>query len=481
MHTYARSFILLLVFLLLGSNAITHAQPAQQTGTRSLLFIPFMSSSAPPNPFGFDLRIDSSTEALAYGAATRPKWARAGDVDWSQIEPVPGEYHWEVLAGFESNVRRLRAAGIEPIGIIQRSPSWAQSVPGRLCSPPSRDHIADFARFSQALAARYAQGELAVNYWEVWNEPDVEPKAVTDQIGVGCWADDSKPDAGGGYYGEVLKQVYTAIKQGNPRATILAGSMLYGVSVEANPTTLLSQRFLRGMLDAGIANSFDGLSFHAYGEYAASSLLLIKVMRIRAQLAAYGLQQKPLYATEIAAMCAGDAPEQCSSSYADWLGRQANFAARIYAEAIALNLDGAFWFSLSSSNPGFRFSHLIDESDGALAPRPAYYAFRNSARLLAGANYIGPPLVELAPDQLEDVQVLPFRKVNSTMYVMWVPRLDFPKTTYILSVPPGARAICTQKLSSDKPYQFDCSDSNKDGIINLAVISVPQYIEVFDS
>ena len=88
-------------------------------------------------------------------SAAKAKWARAGDVRWSDIEPVRGGgYHWEGLAGVDANIQRLRAAQIEPTLIIQRSPRWAQRVPGRLCSPPKPEYIADFARFTQALAAR---------------------------------------------------------------------------------------------------------------------------------------------------------------------------------------------------------------------------------------------------------------------------------------------------------------------------------------
>lgn len=462
----------LLILLLLSSTIPVHAQP--KASDRSLLFMPLISMTPPPNPFGFDLRIYSSADALSYGAATRPKWARAGDADWSLVEPTPGVYNWDALAEFESNVRRLRAAGIEPIGIIQRTPAWAQSVAGRACSPPSRDHIADLARFTQALAAHYSRGDLAVNYWEFWNEPDFAPNRVADHLGVGCWGDESTSDNGGKYYGEILNQVYPAIKSGNARANLFAGAF-----ASFGPGDPRTERFARGML-AVAPTSFDALSFHAYGEWSKGDLLLTKTLFFRKLLREYGIQDTPLVATEIAATCESDATDSCKPNYDEWLSRQANFAARIYAEALALNLVGAFWYTLDSENPGFAYSHLLDRVNGQTVPRPAYYAFRNSARLLAGGSYIGSPLVELAPDQFEDVQVLPFRKFNSTMYVMWVPRLDFPKTTYILYVQPGARAICTQRLSLDKPYQFDCSDTNKDGIINLAVISVPQYVEVFD-
>ena len=74
---------------------------------------------------------------------------------------------------------------------------------------------------------------------------------------------------------------------------------------------------------------------------------------------------------------------------------------------------------------------------------------------------------------------LPFRKASSTLYVLWVPRIDFPEP-YNLAVPAGARATCTDHLDQNPPAIYDCSDSNRDGMIPRAVNGLPQYVEVFD-
>jgi hypothetical protein len=179
-----------------------------------------------------------------------------------------------------------------------------------------------------------------------------------------------------------------------------------------------------------------------------------------------------MVATEIAATC--PAPSQCPP---DFLRRQANYAARIYAQAMALNLLGAFWYPISFRGEGFLQSHLVDETDDGLAPRPSFYAFRNSARLLMGARYSGPPPVEPPPDQIGSVQVLTFEKGRNRLHVLWVPRADFP-VLYNLQVPPGATAICTDQLNLTKPATYYCSDDNRDGFIPRAVNELPQYVEV---
>lgn len=461
--------ILLLLLLLIISPA--QSAPRSSAGATSAglrLFVPLIARPIAASPFGFDLRANVGNAVLPYVQAAQPRWVRAGDVLWSQIEPVRGAgYQWGAMAQVEANIRRLREMGIEPTLVVQQSPGWAQRTPGRLCSPPRPAYVADFARFMGALVARYRSGSLAVNYWEVWNEPDVFPSQVRDSDGFGCWADPALPAYGGAYYGEVVKAVAPAVRRANPSANLLAGALIYSW-----PDDTVSQAFLRGMLDAGAGGSFDALSFHAYGEWGAGDQLIAKTARIRDVLAAYGLAGKPLFATEIAATCTSNT--SCPSNF---LLDQANYAARIYAEAIALDLQGALWYTLTLDNPGFRYSHLIDTVNGSLVPRQAYYAFRNSAPLLAGARYVGPQLREPPRDQIDQVQVLTFEKASSSLYVLWVPQIDFPKI-YNLRVPAGAKATCTDHLSDDAPAIYDCSDTNRDGMIPRAVNELPSYVEV---
>lgn len=449
--------------------------------------------ATPPNqnnPFGFDVSPSSTDDVLQYASVSRPRWSRAGTIFWAGIEATPGQYNLAGLSMIESHVRWLRQAGIEPTLVVQRTPSWAQSIPGRLCSPPKPEYLDDFARFMMAMAQHFSRGDLAVHYWEIWNEPDVAPDDVDDTQGMGCWRNPSAPYQGGDYYGAALKQVYPAIKAANPNARVMAGALLYNWPDDSG-----SRAFLEGMLASGAGSAFDVLTYHAYGEWGAGDLLVNKAVRIRAVLAKYGLADKPLIATEVAAICLSDDPASCPPNYDTWIQRQANYAARIYAEAIALKLQGAFWYTLSDVNPGFRYSHLIDNQNGTLVPRPAYHAFTNSARLLDGAEYVGPPLQEMPPDQVATVQALKFRKARSTyenrpstLYVVWISQIGSPGVTYPVFVNPGASAICTTKLSGaiDDPDPnkrmrvFSCSDTNNDGVIWFNVIDFPQYIEVLE-
>lgn len=439
----------------------------------------------PPNPFGFDLRSYSSDAAFKYAREANPKWIRAGDLSWADVEAVRGSYRWDALAVLDSNIRRIRAAGMEPLVVIQRTPSWAQYYPGRLCSPMKPEFVPDFARFARALAARYATGPLAVHYWEIWNEPDM-PSSMPDDAGVGCWLDANRPYYGGQAYGEMVKQVGPALKAGNPAATVLAGALAYDSSKEA------AQSFLQGLFASGAADFFDLLSFHAYGEWGANDMMVSKALQIRQVAAAAGHADKQLFATEIAAMCSVNLT--CPANFAQ---RQANFTARIYALALALKLKGALWYTLAISNPGFRYSQLVDVEGAKLSPRPAFYAFRNSARLLEGAQYVGPALRELPPEQLHSIQALTFRKARSsfdptrgsTLYVVWVAEPEDVQS-YAIPVPRGVRAICTDQLSGD-PYTTNpdklprthyCAPANPTATqVWIGVGPMPIYVEVPDA
>jgi hypothetical protein len=479
--------LLIIVALVLAGSAAAH--PAAQPPTpnaASTVYLPLVGGAPlPPQPFGFDMHwwyVGPQTVSLAANA--QPRWVRAADVLWSDIEPVPGQYRWDRLEGKEGSIRALRAAGIEPVVIINRTPAWAQLVPGRLCSPPAPEHIPALLRFVEALSARYKDGPTAIRYWEFWNEPDRGPDNVVDNDGAGCWGTSEPTFRGGDYYGRVLAQVAHAVRRGNPNAKVLGGALLYWVDSD------YTQRFLEGMLATGGVAAADMLSFHAYGEWAAADWLVTKTNRIRAQLKRYGLEGKPLMATEVAATCSPVVQSNCTSSFVT--NDQANYAARIYAEAMALGLHGAFWYTLANQRPGFDDSHLVDiASGGQPLPRPAYNAFRNSALLLQGARYIGPPVTDPTNDHADKVQSLVFKKDGLTLFVLWVqntPSIDKP-VLYSLGVHKGARARCTTNLdgrnldgtNDGKPYLFNCSDRNADGVIPLAIGELPQYVEVQDA
>jgi hypothetical protein len=455
--------LFLLIILTLAGAPFAAAQP---TAAPHQIFLPaVLGLPGATSRLGVDLRSTVGDAALPFLTALEPRWARAGDLPWASVEPVRGVYEWEALAGLEANIRRIRASGAEPIVIVQWTPPWAQRVPGRQCSPPAPEYLADFVRFTAAAARRYADGPLAVHHWQIWNEPDFLPEQVGDD-GSGCWATRAAPFYGGDSYGQALTQLYPAIKAANQRATVIAGGLAHFWPEETQTIG-----FVRGLLTAGAGDAFDVLSFSAYGMYQAADRVIYKSNSLRRELAAFGLAGKPLLAAEVGAVCYMN--NHCQPDYRQY---QADYAARIYAVTLALHLEGALWYTLAAPEPGFQHSHLIAQSD-TLAPWPAYYALRNAARLLAGARSTGPPPQELDESQAELVQRLDFATERGALYVLWVPKTGASQP-YALVVPPGAQANCTAQLEQPVPQTWDCSDGDGNGLITMRVGSGALYVEI---
>ena len=201
--------------------------------------------------------------------------------------------------------------------------------------------------------------------------------------------------------------------------------------------------------------------------------MTLKAQSLRRALATYGLQHTPLAALEVAEVCPEGQP--CPETY---LQMQANYAARIYALAIAMNLRGILWYTLLEQGAGFQNSHLADLSSSGVTPRPAFYAYRNAAILLRDAVYTGLPLTDVRFDQDGTVQTLRFAaRDGSTLHLFWRPRAP-DEVGWGLVVQPGTRAMCISHLERPTPLTVDCSDHDGDGLIGFNVSDAPIYIRV---
>ena len=53
-------------------------------------------------------------------------WMRLHRLHWRDVQPTEeSDYDWSALSGFESELQRLAAAGIQPMVIVHHSPRWA--------------------------------------------------------------------------------------------------------------------------------------------------------------------------------------------------------------------------------------------------------------------------------------------------------------------------------------------------------------------
>ncbi len=399
-------------------------------------------AAATSSVFGVEINRNRVDAVAAHVSELDVAWVRYNGIYWSEVEATRGVRDWSRLAGVEAELRAITAAGGTPVVIIYGTPAWAQKVPGATCGPIQADALDDFASFVADLVARYSGPPYNVRYWELGNEPDVDPALVSGDSPFGCWGDENDPYYGGGYYAEMLKQVYPAIKQVDPSAQVMTGGVLLNCDPDNPPsgTDCKPARFVEGILQNGGGASFDILAYHAYTYWQPGDqdwdrthpawqqrggLLLGKLDFLRSVMRQYGVE-KPIFMSEGGLLCypSGTA---CVETDPNFHNDQANHAVRLYMRSWANNLLGATWYTLNG--PGWRDGGLLDTAQN---PRPAYQTVKFMTQLLADASYSS----SLSDGALEGYA---FQKGATMYHVYWTN----DSTTVDLSLPPETRAVYT--------------------------------------
>jgi hypothetical protein len=385
-----------------GIPAVKQTEPAAdypgepayilQETTPMTVYLPLVARNYPPPPpvFGIEMSSINHSRGLTYAIAADMHWVRFNTFFWDKIEPVnttPSNYDWSTVD--EESLRNAAENSLEVIATVKFTPDWAQKVEGSYCGPIKQDALDDFAQFLTALVNRYSASPYNVKYWEMGNEPDAA--VVKSRRGYGCWGDPNDAYYGGGYYAEMLKVAYPAIKAADPQAKVLIGGLLLDCDY-ANPPedeTCLPSKFLDGILRNEGGDYFDIVSFHGYTYYGgnlgemgntnwpgSTTVVPEKTAFIRRVLKQYGYEDKSLINTEAA--------QQCSEVTEDCLETQGIYVARAYAEAMALELKGQIYFKMI--NEHWRHTGLLQPD---LTPKPAYDAYQVAASYLSAANYKG--------------------------------------------------------------------------------------------
>ncbi len=162
---------------------------------------------------------------------------------WEDIEPQPGEWHWEYA---DEVVAEVLYRGRQVIARVDHPPAWA------VVDPASRAdgvpfNVEAYAEFCGALAERY-RGQIAG--YQVWNEPNLQRE----------WAGHA-PDAAG--YVTLLGACHSAIKAADPDAIVISAGL--APTETEPPTAVPDERYLQAMFDAGLSAVYDVLGVHAPG------------------------------------------------------------------------------------------------------------------------------------------------------------------------------------------------------------------------
>ncbi len=204
---------------------------------------------------------------------------------WAEVEPEPGAYRWEV---WDPLLRAAAEAGFRIILVLDTSPAWARPPweAENPLAPPA--HLADYARFAGAVAARYG---CYVSAYQVWDEPNIYPH----------WGQGEVSPAG---YVEMLRLASEALRQNDPEALIIAGGL--APNLEGGGRNMSDIQFLREIYRRGAGAYFDVLGAKAYGFWSGpydrrvseKVLNFSRLILLREEMARRGEAHKPIWALE---------------------------------------------------------------------------------------------------------------------------------------------------------------------------------------
>jgi len=438
--TLTTAAILVGIFLLFpffGKADPAAASSAEPVLNPSIIYLPLVRRNFPLQTlFGAQMVQLTSAGGLDQMAAANISWTRSGGVPWAAVEPNEGDRNWSAMAGLESELQNASSKGIRVILVVHNPPQWACKTPGPgpSCGPVSQAKLPAFGSFMRALVARYNVPPYNVKYWELWNEPDIDPSLFSDSS-FGFWGDQNDAYYGGGYYAEMLKAAYPQIKAADPQAQVLVGGLLLdcdprpGAGCAAVGHSSLPAKFLEGILRNNGGFYFDGVSFHAYDHYQGQSgqyynpnwqsawnttgpVFIAKAQFIQSILNQYAVSGKFLMNTETAILC-----DSCSSD-ATFETTKAYYVAQDYAAAIAQGLRANIWYSVL----GWRNSGLLNAD---LSPRPAYTAFQFARAELRDAAWVR------GVTEYPGVKGYEFQRGDRRIWVLW----SLDGATHSISLP----------------------------------------------
>jgi hypothetical protein len=390
--TFYRSMIVLAVAIFLNGLA----QPmipvrGDYTQTDNSIYLPQVMNQYPLQTiFGVSMDSLSTSGGFSQIANAQATWTRR-EFPWNAVEPVEGERNWAAVSTFDDELINARSQNMKVILVIHYTPAWAQpplqstSCPGKVAA----NKFNALANFISDLVKRYSVSPYNIQYWELWNEPDVNGF-------LGCWGDPADAYYGGGYYGQMLKTVYPRFKQADPNAQVLVGGLLLDCDPRTPQTACsgkdefkaTSAKFLEGILLNGGGSFFDGISFHAYDYYDAQNIgqyyntnwwssssttgpsALVKAAYIRALLAKYNVPNKFLMNTEVALLVCGnnEVEANCLNDGGNRELTKSSFLVQSMVTAYADGLKANLWYSAL----GTRGTGLLNPD---LTTRSSYDAF----------------------------------------------------------------------------------------------------------
>ncbi len=265
--------------------------------------------------------------------------------------------------GSQTVLRRIRAAGLNPLGIITSSglTNYDALAKNRAEHPELAEKWAkhgvhpDFAWYAEQVYTLISTHKDVVRDWEFGNEPTYWRILPED-------------------YAQILKTGYLAAKLADPECNVMAGDL---------------NAIHAPVLRVGGANFFDSIASHIYGFYVPMFWGISGKMReLNGWKAAAGIPEKPVWLTEIGG-CTYNSMHMIPVRTLDEVRRyQAIHQPKVMAGGMA--------FGAAKVLP-YNFRDVpvdsLEEEFGMLdrfgRPKPGIASFRTTAKLLGKAKFSG--------------------------------------------------------------------------------------------
>jgi hypothetical protein len=207
---------------------------------------------------------------------------RRNDVDGDDI--VDEISAWDK---YENIVDLAEEYNLEIIARLGEPPAWSQPEgTTNHSTPPS--NVQDFVDYAVAVATQF-QGRI--QYYQVWNEPNLYPE----------WGDQT---VNAEAYTDLLCRTYTALKAVDPEIVVITGAL--GPTIDLSGRNAYDLLYLQRMYQAGAGDCFDILSVQGYGLWSGptdhrlrqTTINYQRQIWLRDMMVANGDADKPIWISE---------------------------------------------------------------------------------------------------------------------------------------------------------------------------------------
>jgi hypothetical protein len=328
-----------------------------------------------------DLMVRAGVESVRmsfYWAPMQPygSWEQVPPAERAQFHDASG-----VPTDFRATDRIVQLAaerGLALLPVVLRAPDWAARFPGEWASPPAEPRA--YAAFVRALAERYGRRgsfwreqpslpKLALNEWQLWNEPTMQSFWLTQPF-----ASD---------YVAVVRATYRALRRVDRRARIVLAGLVYE-----------SWDALEQIYRAGGRRWFHALALHPFTRRPDDVLRIIE--RNRTVMARHRDGRKPIYLSELSwPSSRGRIPVRYGYETNERGQAQRLSAALrlLSANRRRLGLRRVYWYTwlTRETHPDYPFDYagLRRLGSAGVRSKPALRAYRRTALRLEGCRAKG--------------------------------------------------------------------------------------------